>query len=84
MKLTGNVHNGGLALTLAVGRPSDALALELLLAEVLLDVVPGDVEVSLYIPHSCLGVHKLLVRMRLTALSVMPLPVALEVHLDND
>lgn len=49
--LTGNFHEGGLTSDLASAGPGDAVAVEGLLAKVLLDLIPCHVALGLHNPH---------------------------------
>ena len=61
-----------------MARPGDALALELVLAEVLLDLVPRDVQLALDDPRAGMGIDKVLVE-----LVLHPLIVTAEVDLER-
>lgn len=58
--LTSNIYGRRLTLDLSRSGPSDALALELVLAKVLLDMIPRDVELAVDDPRSRVGIHKVL------------------------
>lgn len=58
--LTSNVDSRRLALDLPRSGPGDALALELILAKVLLDVIPRDVELAIDDSRAGVRVHEVL------------------------
>lgn len=58
--LTSNIDSRWLTLNLPRPRPGDAVALELVPAEILLDVIPGYVQFAIDYPGSGVRVHEVL------------------------
>lgn len=69
-QLTGNIDDSRLAINVPAAGPGDALALELVLAEVLLDLVARYVELALDYPGARVRIDKVLLEVVLDALAV--------------